>query len=456
MTNGAPQRSSIFTGLLLIFLGFLFLLQRFEPQLGIGHLIRRYWPLLLIVWGIAKLIDHFSTSRTGEGRPPILSGPEAALLILIVAVLIGMSFSDWFPSFISTRFHGDSDDDISIFGRRYSESQEISKKAIPAGAHVVIRTGRGNITVHASSGNDLRVTASESASGSSEEAARDHLKNVKVVIEESSRSFEVHPVHQDDAEGHVSVDLDVSVPNQALVWTNTRLGDISISGTTGAISAAPEHGDVEIHDAADVSVQMQKGDVRIGDILGNLKLTGTGNDLDISNIAGDAAVSGDFFGTIRIRNVAKTTRYTSQRSDLTIVKMTGLLELDSGDLRLSDVAGLAKLNTNDKDLEVENVAGKLNIEDTHGDIQVSFSQPPREDVSISNGTGDVDLTLPSRSTFEISAVSHKGEARSEFEQGQLEPINDSGTGRLNGKIGAQGPKITIITNYGTITLHKSS
>jgi len=79
MTNGTRQRSSILTGLLLIALGFLFLLQRFEPHLGIGHLVRRYWPLLLIVWGIAKLIDHFTTSRTGEGRPPILSGPEAAI-----------------------------------------------------------------------------------------------------------------------------------------------------------------------------------------------------------------------------------------------------------------------------------------------------------------------------------------------------------------------------------------
>src|SRR5271168_554046 len=118
MTNGTRQRSSILTGLLLIALGFLFLLQRFEPHLGIGHLVRRYWPLLLIVWGIAKLIDHFTTSRTGEGRPPILSGPEAALLIVIVAVLVGMSFSDWFPGFISSKLHSDSDDDISIFGER--------------------------------------------------------------------------------------------------------------------------------------------------------------------------------------------------------------------------------------------------------------------------------------------------------------------------------------------------
>lgn len=455
MTNGTRQRSSILTGLLLIVLGFLFLLQRFEPHLGIGHLVHSYWPLLLIVWGIAKLIDHFTTSRTGEGRPPILSGPEAALLIVIVAVLIGISFSDWFPGFISSKLHGDSNDEISIFGERYSDSQELTEHAVPAGARVTISTGRGNITIHASDGNDLRVAASESASGSTEAAARDHMKDVKVVIEKSGGVFQVHAVHQDEAEGHVSIDLDIAVPKKCAVSASSHLGDISISGMAGAVSAVPDHGDVEIHDVADASVQMQKGDVRISDLSGNLKLSGKGNDVDISDVAGDASLEGDFFGTIRLRNVTKTTRYVSQRSDLTIVKMTGLLELDSGDLRLSDVAGFAKLVTHDKDLEVENVAGKLNVEDTHGDIQVSYSEPPREDITVVNGTGDVDLTLPSHATFEISAASHKGEAQSEFE-GSLEPVNDSGMGRLNGKIGSQGPKITITTNYGTITLHKSS
>lgn len=456
MTNSVRQRSSILTGLLVIVLGFLFLLRQFEPHLVIGRLVWHYWPLLLIVWGIAKLIDHFATSRSGQGRPPILSGPEAALLILIVAVLIGMSFADWFPNFISSKIHGDADDEISIFGQRYSDSQELSEHAVPVGARVVIRTGRGNITIHASDGNDLRVAASESASGSTEAAARDRMKNVKVVIDKSGGSFEVHPVRQDEADGHVSVDLDVAVPKKCVVSASSQLGEISISGMAGAVSAIPDHGDVEIHDVNDAAVQTQKGDVHISNISGNLRLSGKGNDVDVSDVAGDASLDGDFFGTVRLRNITKTTRYVSQRSDLTIVQMTGLLELDSGDLRLSDVAGFAKLTTHDKDLEVENIGGKLNIEDTHGDIRVSYSQSPREDITISNGTGDVDLTLPSHATFEISAASHKGEAQSEFEDRSLEPVNDSGMGRLNGKIGSQGPKITITTNYGTITLHKSS
>ncbi|MFZ0234089.1 MAG: DUF4097 family beta strand repeat-containing protein, partial [Candidatus Acidiferrales bacterium] len=162
------------------------------------------------------------------------------------------------------------------------------------------------------------------------------------------------------------------------------------------------------------------------------------------------------FGPIRIRNVTKTTHYGSQKSDLTLVHMTGRLELDSNEIDVSDVGGLAKLITHDKDMEVENVAGRLDIADTNGSIKVSYSQPPRAEINIANESGEVDLTLPSESKFEISAVSRSGEVQSDFDDPSLKQDNENGTGRLNGKVGAQGPKIQIATSYGTIYLRKSS
>ena len=74
-------------------------------------------------------------------------------------------------------------------------------------------------------------------------------------------------------------------------------------------------------------------------------------------MAGDATFEGEFFGPIRVRNVTKTTRYASEKADLTLVHMTGRLELDSGEIDVSDVSGSAKLTTHDKDMDVENVAG---------------------------------------------------------------------------------------------------
>jgi hypothetical protein len=167
-----------------------------------------------------------------------------------------------------------------------------------------------------------------------------------------------------------------------------------------------------------------------------------------------------------VRNVTKTTRYASQKADLTLVHMTGRLELDAGQIEISDVVGFAKLNTRNKDLDIENVSGRLEVSDVHGDIKVGYAQAPREEIIITNESGGVDLTLPAKSNFQISASSHGGDVQNDFEGSGPNPHPDphpgsdsgdnDGPSRFDAKIGTGVPKIQITTTYGTIYLRKSS
>jgi DUF4097 and DUF4098 domain-containing protein YvlB len=452
LSNGHNDRSTAFRGLLLILLGALFLLQRFDPSLGIGHLVRVYWPVLLIVWGVAKLIDHLSARRDGSPRPTMLSGGEAALLILVILVLASFSIAD-----IVHRRHPGMNMNIDMFSQKYSQSQAIPPAKIPAGSLLTVQTGLGNITVHAGDTDEVRVSLTETATGHTESAAQARMKETDAVMERSGSGYLLHVVKQDSFQGSVAVDLDVEVPKKITLAAITPHGDINISGIAGAVTATTDDGDVEVHESgSDVSVEMKKGDARISDVAGDVRITGKGGEIDVSDVAGDATLQGDFFGPIRVRNVTKTTHYTSQRTDLTLLHLTGRLELDSGDIRIADVAGAAKISTHNKDIEIENVAGRLEVIDSHGDINVNYSQPPREEISVVNESGPVDFTLPAKSSFEISAVSRSGEVQSDFEDSSLKQANDSDTGRLTGRIGTRGPKITIVTSYGTIYLRRSS
>jgi DUF4097 and DUF4098 domain-containing protein YvlB len=452
VSNGGRQRSSIFSGLLLIVLGILFLLARFHPDLGVWHLFWRFWPVLIILWGIAKLVDHMSAQRAGDARPPLLTGGEAALLVLVVFVLAGMGIY----AKVRER-HPDLNVDLDFLNHKSNQSQELPPKTIPAGSHVIVTTAMGNIVAHVGDGNDLRVSVTETAEASNESAADDLLKSLKVVIEQTRDGYAVHPVNQESDSGHVTVDLDVTLPKNVSLAADSHHGDVSISGLAGTVNVTTQMGDIEVHDVgSDVTAQLAKGNARIDDITGSVRITGHGDEIELNAVAGDATLQGEFFGPVRIRNVTKTTHYTSQAGDLTLSHLTGLLELDSGQIDVSDVGGFAKLATHDKDIQVENVAGRLDIAGTHGDIKVTYAQPPREEINIANGTGEVDLTLPAKSSFEISAISRSGEVQSEFEAPGLQPADDNGTGRLSGKVGSAGPKIQIVTSYGTIYLRKSS
>lgn len=451
MTNGGRQRSSIFSGLLLILLGTLLLLARFHPDLAVWRLFWRYWPILIILWGVAKLVDNMAAHKAGQVRPSILTGAEAALLVLAVFVLIGMG--------IYSKVREKSPDiniDLGFFNHHSSQSLELPARVIPPGSHVTVTTPRGSITVHAGDGNDLRVSVNETAEAATDAAAQGRLKFLNVVIEETSEGYTVHPANLEHSDGHVTIDLDVTVPKKVSLTANSNHGDINISGVSGSVTASTQNGGIEVHNAgSDVTAQLESGDARIDTIAGNVQVTGRGNEIEVNDVTGDAAIEGEFFGPIRIRNVAKATHYTSQKADLTLVHLTGRLELDSGEIHIFDVGGAAKMSTHDKDMDVENVAGRLDITDTHGSIKVAYSQPPGEQIKIANESGEVDLTLPAESRFEISAVSSSGEIQSDFEDPSLKLDNENGTGRLTGKIGTSGPKIQITTTYGTIYLRKS-
>jgi DUF4097 and DUF4098 domain-containing protein YvlB len=456
VTDGLHRRRSIFPGLLLIVLGLIFLIHRLDPAFGIGHLARIYWPFLIILWGIAKLIDHVAAQSAGQLRAPLLSGGEAALLFVLAIVLIAFMSRDW----LRDRFPG-VNIDLAPFHQSYSKSRELASRTIPAGSHVAIETGRGNITVHGNGGNDVRVSINESAAGANESSADDRMKDVEVVIEQTGNGYSIHPLHQSDFHDTVGVDLDVQLPKSASVTLHTPHGDINVSGIAGTVDVSTADGDIEIHDAAsDVAAQLEKGDVRIIGVAGNVALKGRGNDVEIGEVAGNATLDGPFLGSTIVRKVKGTTRITSPWADLAIAQLNGRLEMDSGDIRLSDVTGFAKLQTHNKDIDAENVAGQLDVIDSHGDVKIVYANPPREALNVTNDSGEVDVTLPGRSSFQISAFSRSGEVESDFQDPSLKTTGEEKDGHLDGQFGmksaAPAPKITITTSYGTISLHKSS
>jgi len=445
-----PHRRSIFSGLLLISLGVLFLLFRFDPQLRLGHLIWRYWPVLIIIWGVAKLVDHLAARHTG-GRTTVLTGGEAALLVVVIFCIAGVGLADYL------RHHHDFQFNFHPFESRYTQSDALAPQKIPAGAHVTLQTDRGNISVHVGGGSDLRVTVNKTASDPNRSAAEQRMSGVKTVIEPIGGGYLVHPVHQQDWGGTVETDLDVEVPKTATVTAQSANGGITIAGVAGPVQVNAANGDIDVHDAgSDVSATVNTGNVRVFNVGGNLRVSGHGSEVDVSGVSGNASFDGDFFGPVRLRNVAGVTRYSSQRSTLMLAQLTGRLELNPGGIELSNVAGAVKLATRNKDIEVEDVAGTLEIADSHGDISIHCSRPPSAPIRVSDESGEVDLTLPGSSNFEITAVSQSGEVDSEFQDPSLRLVNDPGVGRLSGTIGSGGPKISIATTYGTISLHKGS
>src|ERR1043166_2479738 len=80
-------RRSLFGPLVVVGIGVIFLLR----NLGVisyhtlGWWFARYWPALLIFWGLIKLIEYLEAKRSGRPAPGIGAGGVVFLIFLVMS-----------------------------------------------------------------------------------------------------------------------------------------------------------------------------------------------------------------------------------------------------------------------------------------------------------------------------------------------------------------------------------
>jgi DUF4097 and DUF4098 domain-containing protein YvlB len=442
-----PRRRSVFGGLLWIMLGSLLLANNLGAKFGFWELLGNWWPLLLILLGLGKLVEHYAAARSGDAPARLLSGGE--IFLLIILFLIAGAYS----GIVQVSNRGDMDIDFPWWNS-FSFTEEVSKPA-KAGAKIMVNVPRGNLTIHAEDNADVRVVVSKSIRAMDEKEGADLTKDYGVVIEESGGAFEIRPKTGMTLKRRVRLDLEIHVPRQSQLDLRTERGGIIVNGLSGNMVASSRGGDVEIRDVSgNIDAEMRGGDIRVANVKGDVKVAGRGSDIEISQVTGQAAVNGEFTGTTRVKNVAKEARFNSRRTDLLVTALKGSFELGGGSLEVFD-AGNVTVSTTSYDMTLENVTGRISIDNRNGNVDVRLAQPPKEDIDINNEKADVGVLLPPQSEFTIDAVSRNGRAESDFKEG-VRVREDDRDARIEGKVGTRGPVIKLRSTHGTVKLRESS
>src|SRR3979490_1574124 len=92
MPSLRPRGSSVFSGLILIFIGLLLLLHNYRG-FELSGIIIRWWPLILIFWGAIKIYERTAGARgTQPGASRITSGEVFLVLglLALVGIVVGV------------------------------------------------------------------------------------------------------------------------------------------------------------------------------------------------------------------------------------------------------------------------------------------------------------------------------------------------------------------------------
>jgi DUF4097 and DUF4098 domain-containing protein YvlB len=452
MASPRPRGSSIFSGLILLFIGVLLLLHNYRG-FELSDVVVHWWPLVLIFWGGIKLYERTAGRRAVEPGASRITGGEVVLvvgLVALVGLVVGVEQArQRLPGMV----------DIDLPGEAFANSLDIAPKSVAPNARITVREGRGNITVRGADEPEIRVSGKVNVKSWSESAARRKGEGVSAEIVQNGDGYEVRPTGA-GGDSRVSVDMDVVVPKKAQLTVRSEKGDVSVSDMAAPVNIDGANGDLEVRSTiGDVSIDMRRGDAKITDTKGDVKISGRGDSIDVGHVSGSFTVNGEFVGPIRAEKVAKGVRFVSRRTDLTLTQLAGHMEAGSGNLEIVDAPGNLNVRTHDEDINIENPGGKVKIDDRNGNINVRFSSPPKDDIEIYSASAPITLSLPGSSSFEIVADCHSGDIDSEFEADSLKltKAESGGDSHLEGKYGrGHGPKIILKTSYGSISIHKTS
>jgi Putative adhesin/Domain of unknown function (DUF5668) len=451
-----PPQRSIAGPVVLILLGILFLL----GTMGIleihslGRMFARFWPALLILWGVLKLVEHEQAKRAGQQPRGIGVGGVFLMLFVIIAGLIATQAShlNWKNIGEHIQIGDDQGLDEIFGGSTFNYSDEVSQE-IPAGSSLHVNDDRGTITINVADGKTMKVSVRKKIRAEKEQDADTYNGKTKPLIVVGDKVVTLDARTQGAGDKGVTTDMDIYVPaNTGLLITSGR-GDITVADMAGSIEVTHRHGEISINDhTGSITLNVDGSSARLAHVKGDVTIQGKANEVSVEDVDGAVHLNGEFQESVRLVRVSKAVSFHSSRTDMEFSRLDGRLDLDSGDLRADSLAGPMRLTTRSKDISLEGLSGDLRLEDSNGTVEVGLNKPGN--IQIDNRKGDVQVSIPPNTPIKVEARTHAGEIESDFDEIKVDNRNKESS--ASGSIGANGPRLVMNCDKGTIEIRKGA
>jgi DUF4097 and DUF4098 domain-containing protein YvlB len=446
---------SITGPIIVILIGVVFLIHAFAPAFQLADLVAWYWPYVLIAWGAIAFLEVTLRALRGATIPlnGISGGGWVMVILICLAGLTVFQFrrGGWWQQ---TNW-------VRGFSEAFAEEHEYSvgplNRSLGAAPHVVLESYRGDAKVVGADGNSITVTGHKTIRAIDTNTADGANASTPVEIQVQGNRVIVR-CNQDraDARSRVSTDLDITVPRSASLQATNNHGDFDVSALAGDVDLTGAASTIKLQDvggSARITVNHSDG-VNISDVKGDVSVKGYGTDVSLLKVAGEVLLSGDFRGSISLKELARPVRFQSARTRFEAQQITGNVDIDRGSFNGEGLVGPVKLASHATDITLAAFSNAVTVNLDRGDIELRPGRLPLAHMDIHDNAGNIELSIPTSAQFAISATTRRGDIENEF-SGDLTQKPQHYGAALNGSIG-NGPEVNVSTGRGNITLKKAS
>ncbi|MBV8845377.1 MAG: DUF4097 family beta strand repeat protein [Bryobacterales bacterium] len=448
------RRGSIFIPLLLIALGALFLIHNLYRELPLLDYLAKYWPFLLIVWGVLRIAEILFWSATNQPLPVSgISGGEWVFIIFLcffgTTLNAALGFSNWFPR---SRFELGG---IDIFGESFVYPISGEK---PAGKNprIVLESFRGNARIMGGGDSTVKVTGHKTVRSMDQNNA-DRANEVTPFEIEGGGDRIVIRTNQDRVSRgqRVSDDMEISVPKGSSIEAHGRSGDFDITNIDGSVTVDADRAAVRLENiGGETRLEVRGSDViRALNVKGNFDLRGNGSDLDLENMDGTVTIDGGYTGNVAFQNLSKPLHFTGPQTEVSFQKLTGQIRMPLGTFNASNLVGPARLETRSRDIQISDFTNTLEISVDRGDVELRPSLPVSK-IDAHTRAGNIVLALPPEASFDLTATTNRGDVNAADFGGVIRQEQNRRGGEMHGSNG--GPPIELHSDMGQITVRKAN
>jgi DUF4097 and DUF4098 domain-containing protein YvlB len=265
----------------------------------------------------------------------------------------------------------------------------------------------GDVEILTSKEAQVKIEALKTSKASSLEKAKENAAKVTIEVTGEGDLVRVetkYPRQSGDSWGgdsiNVTVDYKIWIPEQAAAEIKSVSGDVNVAALGGQAKIKCVSGNVDLAGAAGAEVDLVSGDLSMAQIAGDAHVNAVSGNIDVTGIK----------GSVEVKAV-------------------------SGDIKLLDVAD----------------AQMVGAESVSGNITYVGAIKAGGRYEIKTHSGDVRVTIPAGSSFDLEANTFSGDIDSDFEitvSGKMSPKE------IHGTVGKGGATIILKSFSGNVDLKK--
>jgi hypothetical protein len=439
----------------LIILGIVFLLGNLHmlAWARVGTLFAHYWPALLILWGVIKLIEYQQAQRDGVPARGIGAGGVFLVLVIIVCGLTATQATRFNWGEVRDNLNIEDSDLDNMFGETYNFDDHLEQDVPSSITSLRVSDDHGAVRVSVANDNKITVSLRKRVGAENKGDADKYNSQTKPTITTSGGVLILDARTQGSGDHGVQSDLDISIPRKLALNLTSRRGDVSVTGRDGEVQINTQHGDVAVEDInGNVKLNLEKSSAKVEQVSGDVHIDGRLNEIEVTDVKGALQLDGDFQESVKLARIGKNVSFKSSRTDLEFSRIDGELDLDSDDLHADQITGPLHLTTRSKQIRLEEISGDVRVQDDNGGVEVSMRS--LGNVQIDSRNGDIDLSVPDKAGFRVDAHTRDGEIESDFPELKID--NGDREAKASGSVGNGSSHIVLNNEHDGIEIRKTS